>query len=79
MRISDSILIARSSIRSNVFIARPQFALKRNCDIVLAGVELIACPHQMSEVLRSGTWSTVRFARKIKKRVVMVWPHEVKP
>lgn len=35
---------------------------------------LIAAPRQREEVLRSGTWSTVRYARKRGKQTLMLWP-----
>lgn len=47
--------------------------LERNEDIVRDSDFLIACP-EGPEVLRSGTWSTVRFARKRHKTIVIVWP-----
>ena len=47
--------------------------LDRNKDIVNASDILIACPNG-PEVLRSGTWSTVRYARKQNKRIIIIWP-----
>jgi predicted Rossmann fold nucleotide-binding protein DprA/Smf involved in DNA uptake len=47
--------------------------LERNRAIVDACDVLIACPKGPEE-LRSGTWSTVRYARKQGKRVVIIWP-----
>jgi hypothetical protein len=38
--------------------------LDRNQDIVDASEKLLAVPKEMVEILRSGTWSTVRRARK---------------
>ena len=56
-----------------VLEAKPN--LVRNGDIVLAGIDgLIAAPAQSNEILRSGTWSTVRRARKLKRRVWLVFP-----
>lgn len=48
--------------------------LERNHDIVDATAALIATPKEMSETLRSGTWSTVRYARKQGKPVHIAWP-----
>lgn len=48
--------------------------LARNLDIVLSCVELIAAPRSHEEELRSGTWATVRYARKAQKPIHMVWP-----
>jgi hypothetical protein len=47
--------------------------LARNRDIVDACDLLIAAPHGPEEQ-RSGTWSTVRYARKVGRPVVVVWP-----
>jgi hypothetical protein len=46
--------------------------LKRNHRIVDSSDILIACPESSKEQLRSGTWSTVRYARKKGKRVLLV-------
>jgi hypothetical protein len=48
--------------------------LPRNKDIVRAGASLIATPFEFVEILRSGTWSTVRFARKLGKPVFLILP-----
>jgi len=54
---------------------RPKPYLARNKDIALRAVDgLVAAPKEMSEVLRSGTWSTVRYARKLGRRVWLVFP-----
>lgn len=42
----------------------PKEYLCRNRDIVNASDMLLACPGEDSEVLRSGTWSTIRYARR---------------
>ena len=47
--------------------------LERNRDIVNETETLVACPKGPEE-LRSGTWSTVRFARKRCKRIVIIFP-----
>ncbi len=46
--------------------------LERNKDIVDATELLIAFPSGPEE-LRSGTWSTVRFARKLGRPIIIVW------
>ena len=45
--------------------------LERNRDIVDSGYALVAAP-KGKEVMRSGTWSTVRYARKEHKLVVIL-------
>lgn len=52
----------------------PRRFLTRNRDIVDATEALIAAPKGMEEERRSGTWSTVRYARQQGKRVVVVFP-----
>lgn len=48
--------------------------LMRNKDIVKACDVLIAFPSQYVELLKSGTWSTIRYARKINKKVYIFYP-----
>ena len=48
--------------------------LTRNRNIVDACDVLLACPKGPEE-RRSGTWSTIRYARKCGKRVVIFWPN----
>lgn len=55
-----------------VYPAKPY--LSRNQDIVNAAHVLVACPAQPKEVLRSGTWATVRFAGKQGVNVVVFPP-----
>lgn len=47
---------------------------ERNQDIVTCGEFLIACPGGDNEVQRSGTWSTVRKARKAMRPVALIMP-----
>ena len=48
--------------------------MDRNRDIVDACDVLVACPRSDSEELRSGTWSTVRYARRVGKTIRFVFP-----
>lgn len=54
----------------------PKEYLIRNKDIVDLGVDgLIVIPKGFQEELRSGTWSTVRYARRRKDRkIIIIWP-----
>lgn len=47
--------------------------LDRNHDIVDSAERVIACSGTMAEVQRSGTWATVRYARKVGKPVWVVF------
>lgn len=49
-------------------------AMERNGNIVDACDLLIAAPRALQEELRSGTWATVRYARKSGKPVIILDP-----
>lgn len=62
-----------SQVTSDVELpAKPP--LERNVDIVNAIDELLAYPGQEHEVLRSGTWSTIRYARKAERLHAVILP-----
>lgn len=46
----------------------------RNRDIVNSCTVLVATPATRQEILRSGTWATIRFARKRGKRIFVIEP-----
>lgn len=52
----------------------PKRYLERNQDIVNAVSAMIATPKEMTETLRSGTWSTIRYCRRQGKPLYVVWP-----
>ena len=49
--------------------------LARNKDIVNSCDILISTPRG-KEILRSGTWSTIRYAKKINKKILILNPEE---
>lgn len=51
--------------------------LVRNRCIVDSTEFLIACSATDQEIVRSGTWSTVRYARECKKPGIIVYPKDV--
>lgn len=53
----------------------PRPYLQRNHDIVDSVDILLATPRDSKEVLRSGTWATIRYARKRGIIVVVVFPN----
>ncbi len=55
-------------------VHRPVDPMKRNTQIVKDVGTLIATP-KGEEVMRSGTWSTVRRARKYKRQILIVMPN----
>ena len=56
-------------------VAEPEPPLVRNRKIVDDGEQLIACPATFQEERRSGTWSTVRYAKRNQKPVTVIWPN----
>lgn len=53
-------------------IMPPKPYLERNTDIVINADIMIGCPlDKNNEVLRSGTWSTIRKAKKMNKTVLI--------
>ena len=53
------------------YMMEPLEYLKRNQNIVDSCDVLIACPETEQELLRSGTWATIRYARKMGKPIYM--------
>lgn len=56
------------------FIAEPGDFLIRDQWLIDASEILVAAPKGFEEERRSGTWATVRYARRSGKPVVMIWP-----
>lgn len=52
----------------------PKAYMERNDEIVRECEWLIAAPKGFEEELRSGTWATIRRARKAGKKVTIIWP-----
>lgn len=55
-------------------IHKPKQYLERNKDIVDSSDILIATPMSFKEEIRSGTWNTVRYARRKFKPVFVIYP-----
>lgn len=57
-------------------LCKPQPYIVRNHDIVDETDRLIGCPKSRHEELRSGTWATIRYARRpeLKRPIFMVLP-----
>jgi len=58
----------------NDFEEKPLPYLDRNKNIVSEADVLIGAPESMKEKLRSGTWATIRHARKVGVPRVIIWP-----
>lgn len=52
----------------------PSPPLDRNRDIVYESDIVFVTPKTMEEELRSGTWATFRYARKLKRHTMIFWP-----
>ena len=52
----------------------PKPYIERNHNIVNESELMIAMPAEAEEVLRSGTWATIRYARKQNKPLLIIWP-----
>lgn len=63
--------VGKRAFTKNDFVRQNKEYLDRNRDIVDETYGLIACPKGMEE-LRSGTWSTVRYARKLKRPILII-------
>ena len=55
-------------------VLQPKPYLTRDRDIVNNCDWLIACPSEDYEKIRSGTWFTVRYARKQTKNITIIFP-----
>lgn len=58
----------------NDVIHAPKDFLDRNKDIVDVSGIMIATPHTVNEVIRSGTWSTIRYARSLNRELCIIFP-----
>ena len=53
----------------------PKPYLERNHDVGDICNILVGCSATHDEVLRSGTWATIRYAKKVKKQVLIIYPN----
>lgn len=59
----------------NVVNLSPKPYLDRNKDIVNSSNMLIAFPSSHKEILRSGTWSTIRYANQKNLHLYIIYPN----
>ena len=64
----------RAYCKGAELIVHPQNPLERNRAIAHMCDKLIATPSTKTEIVRSGTWATVRYARKEHKPRVIIDP-----
>jgi hypothetical protein len=65
--------IKRAYCKDSYFEEQPHSYLERNKQIVEDSEALIAVP-DAPEHARSGTWSTIRYARKKFRPIIIIWP-----
>lgn len=53
---------------------QPSAPIDRNHRMVEASEYILACPGERTEVLRSGTWATIRYAKKLDKPMTVMYP-----
>ncbi len=56
-------------------ILKPKKYLERNKDIINLSDYMIAMPNSTKQKVRSGTWYTVRYARKVRKALLIIFPN----
>jgi len=68
---------ARAHTTDHMAVMDPAPYLERNKQIVEVAEVLLAFPADSKEVLRSGTWATIRWARRVQKTCMIVPPSGV--
>lgn len=66
---------AHCELRGAIQVSEPEKPLIRNSRIVNDSSMIIATPKESTEVLRSGTWATIRRARKAGCELYLVLPN----
>lgn len=65
---------SRRAFKAGDELRAPAPYLTRNREIVAQCDVLLAAPATRAERRRSGTWSTVRYAERVGRRTVKLWP-----
>lgn len=65
----------RAFTTGNREVRKVKSYLVRNANIVMEVDVLMAFPETFKEELRSGTWATIREARRVQKPVIVIWPN----
>lgn len=76
IHIHPPIIPDKRAFREGKYIYRPKDYLTRNKHIVDACYVLVATPkEEYGETVRSGTWSTVRYARRLERDIIIIRPN----
>ena len=63
----------RAFCERGIVLPRKEYLI-RNRDIVYSSDILVATPKERKEIVRSGVWATIRFARKVGNKVKVIYP-----
>lgn len=64
----------RAFSEANDIIHAPKDPIERNEDIAKVSRILVATPHTFNEIIRSGTWTTIRRARALGREICIIFP-----
>lgn len=67
----------RAFCKGAYFIHEAKDYLVRNKDIVKVSQKMFVLPGEMEEQIRSGTWSTWRYAKKLSKEIDLILPRKI--
>jgi len=70
----NGMIAMRANCIVNDLVLPARYYLKRNQDIVKASKLLLGFPRTEREITRSGTWSTIRYARTLQVPIYAVTP-----
>ena len=62
------------SFGDSIVVMKPKKYLDRNHDIVDASAEMLALPSGPEKMRGSGTWATIRYARRTRVPLLICWP-----
>jgi hypothetical protein len=65
----------RAWMQGAAYTHKPRNHIARNHDIVDTCDLLIAAPYESTEILRSGTWATIRYAYKTNRPMIIIYPN----
>lgn len=66
---------ARANCSGALLVLPTKKYIERNKDIVNNTDILVAFPPTQDEILRSGTWTTIRYAKKVGKPLYIIYPN----
>lgn len=72
--VDDQAIFATDFVNSNTKFWKPEHPLARNKTLARECDILFATPYQPNEIVRSGTWATIRYFRKANKLTKVIKP-----